>query len=497
MKSALFISLIVLSAVPCLAQSLFSDDPPTDISTDYAFVQSLFPHPAGSDNERVLILFIEERLKDLNVSFQTRDFSQAQTGHSFSRIIEAVIPGQTDEILMIAVPLNHRLDATKEEDGAFGIALLLSLIAHFLDDPPPLTLQFVFLGGEYSPDENQFLGTSYYLASSYPVERQAVLYLLLERFPARLRIMSGGRGIVSPLWLLNALMDSLQASGLPWFIQENRQQIFRTGLVTAATPVAAYLKEGYPAIGIASADPTGESFTGDRAVAFQNAIIRLVESTKDGLPATWDTHYILLPLPNRPVAVPETVYVVVLIALGVMLITFAALRMKMTRKYLTTVRKNFWNIPFFFAASFLLFAAASYVLDGLLAISNIPSLWTTLPLVFFALKVSLFLCLSALLYRLGYRLPFSKNGSFYTAAALFFILLCIVVFAFLNLSFIYYFLWSLLCIFLFSLFRLKRLKVLFFLLSPVAIIAILLNLFLIPELKFCDIVLFNLSLIHI
>jgi hypothetical protein len=118
-------------------------------------------------------------------------------------------------------------------------------------------------------------------------------------------------------------------------------------------------------------------------------------------------------------------------------------------------------------------------------------LWEELPLLFLAFKILLPFFIFMLVFRYFKRLPFSKNGSFYSASALGFLLLDILVLAVLNISFTYYFLWAFVFALLFSIVRLKALKTLFFLASPYWILKSLFELFTLPKLAFCRIVLLS------
>jgi hypothetical protein len=89
------------------------------------------------------------------------------------------------------------------------------------------------------------------------------------------------------------------------------------------------------------------------------------------------------------------------------------------------------------------------------------------------------------------RLPFSRNGSFYSAAALIFLFLDIIVLAIVNISFTYYFLWAFIFALLFAVTPSKPLKLVCFLLSPYWLLKTLVELFAQPSLEFCRFVLLS------
>ncbi len=493
MKTALFFIPFLLSVFFLSAQSQFSNTVDFDSSTDFHFLQSLHPHTEGSSNEKRVIRFIEERLALLRIPVKKTDFSKAAGGHSFSSILEATVPGRLPDTLILVVPLNHDDHAPADEDGSFGIAYGLALLASFRENTPALTVKMVFLGGEFESGGESFLGTEQFLKTFFPEERTALLYLNLKSFPARITLRYGGRGIAAPLWLLRSVIDSLAAAGVPDTVRGIDLPVYRTGLEIAKTPLAAYLRAGIPALTLETSGPpaSGQSFT-DGMRALVGGVARFADSFPSGLPEEWDSHYLLFTFPFLPpLLVSETVYLAVLLAFTFAILAFAVVRIPVLKKYAATLRRNVWNMPFFIAAAFLILLGAGYLLDALLAIRNFPTLWMFVPVLFFLLKLGVFLSIAALLYRLGRRLPFAKKGSFYTAAALLFTVLCIVVVAALNISFAYYFFWPLVCIVAGSLVKRRALKVLIFGISPLPVVLLLAEIFSLSEPRLLSIFLFN------
>jgi hypothetical protein len=141
--------------------------------------------------------------------------------------------------------------------------------------------------------------------------------------------------------------------------------------------------------------------------------------------------------------------------------------------------------------SFLFLAAGTYALQAVLALRRFGGLWTYAPLPFLGLKVCFALFLYAVLYNVFRRLPFPRSGSFYSAAALFFLLVDIAVVAVFNVSFTYYFLWAYLFVFMSVLVRNRYAKALLFLPAPLLGLRGLITVFLTPALPFCHFLLLS------
>ena len=132
---------------------------------------------------------------------------------------------------------------------------------------------------------------------------------------------------------------------------------------------------------------------------------------------------------------------------------FALLTLRKLKRYVRTFVRNIAAIIPLAAVAFLFLAAGTWAARGILAIREFPALWTYAPLEFLGLKISAALFLAAALYNPFRRFPVPRNGSFYSAAALFFLLVEIVVVAVFDITFTSYFLWAFVCVFLSTLAR--------------------------------------------
>jgi hypothetical protein len=492
MRLPALLLLFTISAIPLEAQSPFLEPSSANLITDYLFLQSLHPHEGGSANEKRIAQFIEERLTLLRLPHSESDFSRAEGGHSFSPIIQAAIPGVSRETILIVIPLNHPLAAERADDGSFGLALGLRLLDHFRKNKPPLSLTFVFLGGEYEEGGEPFWGTRHFLRNFYPVERHAVLYLDFKSFPASCNVQYGGRGIVAPLWLVNTGTTALSRAAGPFSIETGRLPVFRPGLETVTTPEEEFLQADLPALLIASGGPATAPPDPGAADRIFAAITDLLTMFPDGIPREWDRHFIFLSLPLLPLlVVSETAYLAGVVFFLLVLLVTLMWNIARLKKYFATLRRNLWNIPLFIAAAFAILLADTILLNLSLLLRDMPTLWTQLPAAFFILKIGVYFSAAALLFRLARVLPFSKNGSFYSAAALVFTVVCVFVVAWINISFVHYFLWSLGCAVLFALGRSRWLKLVCLILFPLPVLVFVFELFAIPELKICEIILFD------
>jgi hypothetical protein len=491
MKKGLFFLLLLFSAL-----NLWPIDGRAEILSrlmaDHSYFENHFPRYEGSTAEKEVLAFIEAKLKSLEVFYNTYDFSESDTSHSFSSCIEAVIPGDKPDTLIIAVPLNHPMEAEELRDGSFSLALALSLIRQAAESRPRLTLRVLFLGAEYGEDNEYPMGSRLFLKDFYPEYRVMVLYLNLLTVPERISIRSGGRGLAAPYWLIERATESLKKAQLFFRVRGNENQVFRIGLDTEKTIIEPFLFAGYPALSLeGDYSPLSPPQVEEWLLSFHIFIDKFLESFDLGIPEEWDRHYLFFQVRGFYLILSEKTYLVLILAVLTSMFLYSLVFTNRLKKYLKILMRKAWTLPLIFVLSFALFLAASWFIHGLLYLRRLPLLWAELPLFFLAFKLSFALITVILLSALLRRLPFSRNGSFYSASALLFLFLDIIILGAMDISFTYYFVWALIFALLFAASPNRIIKLIAFLISPYWLIKSVIELFTLPILEFCRIVLLS------
>jgi hypothetical protein len=476
---------LALTAAPLAAQG-------RRILEDYGVLSALYPRLEGSAAEEKALLYISERLQSLNLSFRRLDFSESDQTHSFSSVIEAEITGKLPDTLILAVPINHPPEAPAESAGAVNIALALGLLEELARNKPTVSVKILFLGAEYGEEPGYPMGSRLFLRDFYPEESVSLIYLNLSSIPSRLYIRAGGRGIASPFWLIDRATAALRSADLFFLVRGNENQLFRFGLKSERTIIEPFLEAGYPALSFEGVPGPGTPGREEAWVeSFLTFFAIFLDSFARGIPEAWDQHYLIFQAREIYFKIAEQSYLAVLIVVLAGLLAYGLSFSRRLKKYLRTLWRNLWNLPVFALVSFVLLLLSTLALEAVLAIRGMTRLWEEIPLLFLAFKLILPFFILMMIFRYFKQLPFSKNGSFYSASALGFLLLDILVLAVLNISFTYYFLWAFVFALLFSIVRLKWLKALFFLASPYWILKSLFELFTLPKLAFCRIVLLS------
>ncbi len=489
-------SLVVSMVFALAARALFSLELPEaaggSLPGDLRVVQSFYPRREGSEGEKRAVAFIESRLASMGVGFTPFDFSESDFEHSFSTCIRVDLPGQSKDTVILAVPLDQQPDARQDSDGSITIAVALDLIRTFHAAPPPVSLTVLFLGAEFGSSDVYPMGSTLFLRDFQPDYRVAVIYLNLRTVPESILVRGGGRGIVTPYWLMNRTVDALRAAGIPYALRGDESQIFRMSSVAEKTAIEPYLKAGYPSVELEGLyGPVSARQAADWMTSFPVFLSTLLQETRAGIPEDWDRHYLLFQAGDYSLIITEKAYIAILIiALAGVLLYSLAFHTGM-RRYMRALARNLPALLPITGIAFLFLFAGTMTLEGLQAIRGFSALWSYAPLPSLVLKACVALLLYSALYNPARRLPFPRNGSFYTAAALLILLIDIAVVAVLNISFTYYFLWAFVFVFLSALVRPRWAKVLLFLPAPFWGIRGLIEVFTMPSLPLCHFLLLS------
>lgn len=471
--------------VPCL---LFAQGVPIPgaetIEGDLKTISSFYPRVEGSKGEKETIAFITRRLTASGTAFSLFDFKQSDSMHSFSSCIRVDAAGRLGDTLIVAVPLNSPGDRKEGDDGSANIALALELLRRLRETPPELSVIVLFLGAEFGAAPEYPMGSALFLSGYQNEHRTAVMYMNFLSVPQRVRVRGGGTGIVSPYWLMDRCVTALEKARIPFVLRGNENQIFRLGLKGGNTIIEPFLSRGYPSISLEGEEPALEpAAVRDRLSAFDSFFSSFLSG--GDIPPEWDRHYLLFQEAGLTFLMTEKAYVAVLLLVLMGALLYSLVFRKGLKKYIRTLIRNSWSIVPILAIPFLFLLISTFALEGILALKGFPTLWAYSPMIFLLLKLCIPLLIYTALSGLIRKIPFSRKGSFYSAATLFFLIVDIVVTAALNISFSFYFLWAFVFMLLAAMTPARWGKFLLF--PPSAFLGIrgLIEVFLMPALPFC------------
>jgi hypothetical protein len=484
-----------------LSHSLFSftslPPPPESILDILEDLDSFFPRYEGSWAEKEVIRYIEKKLSDLKVSYSIDDFTSSDSFHSFSESIRVTLQGREKDSIIFLIPLNHPLDAEKEESGLINIALGLTLINHYSLREPPVTLQFVFLGAEYGDGTMYPLGSTLYLDDFCPDYPVMLLYFAFKNIPKRIIVSGAGRGRITPYWYTIRCSEALREADVPFLISGNKNQIYRLGIAKEKTLIEPFLRARYPSISLSSLNGTSKQISlkekKDWLFSFCTFIDILIQKSVRGIPEYWDQHYLFFQIYDFYLIIRENLILIIFIIVFGIFIIYALIYHNRIKTNIKNFIKYIWMVPLIFAAAFIFLFISTSIIQGILQLRLDFSLWEAYPFLFLLLKGALSVLFFVFCLTFFRSIPIPMKRSFYATLTMFILLVNIFFIAIINISFVYYYIWAFCFIFLAFLVKNRIIRLLLVLPAPYWIIKAVLDFFIfIPEPAFCHIVLFSL-----
>lgn len=493
-------SLILLLIAATAAIDALEIDPER-VAIHAQTVRGFLPRPEASPGELALVEYISSVAEAAGHETTILDFSGFDEAHSFSSVVvvgtgpAALTRPQIDAALLIAVPLNTRDEAPADADRAASLAAVIAAMERASSNTNDrVSITFLFLGAEFGPDPSYPLGSIRFLSGYFPEDPHALLYLDADNLP--LLLDAGGDGVVAPSWLIERTLLAAESSGIEATILPTRTQLQRLGVEDGTTQIDPFLVSGIPAVAIGNGDlgvsaPDLEATPLALARFLDRWVEEFASATGTGVPPIWDKHFLLFRLGPRILVIGERVFLGILLGLLLSTLLYSLLLRRQFARYIRTVGRNIWNLPVLYLLMFGFLSAATYSLELLILVRGFPTVWHYYPGAYMAFKLALAFFLFSVAAQLIRHLPLSKNGSFYSAASLFVLLVDIVLFSIINLSIGFYFMWAYFFAFLFSVVRSRFLKAICLIVSPILLARVAIDVLRGPSLEVTELLLLS------
>lgn len=433
----------------------------------------------NSSEAEELFRYIGTFADNAGILWDWQQISRREQFHSFGRNIRYTIAGEQESRMTIILPYvlppgsdsnqSKEDSSTADSESLESLAAVLSVLESLDGSKPAANLELYFLG---SRDEQK--GIREYLSINRAVLPQAVIYLEAAVEQGNSVILENGdTGIVSPLWLVRHIQQLLENNGISGGLANSRTQLYRIGLARPSE-IGRLLQSELNSIALRFQQSESKSY--DPLARNLQFLHDLILTSGDShiadnadITGLWDQHYLSFNIGSRQFLVNEMLYVQSVLGIILLLLLWLFIFRKRRRKYLKTLGRNFWNLPLLYSAMFAFIFMGSLMVSLVEQLRGIENLWRYLPIPLFLLKIITASFLFTVFFTLIRRFPLSKNGSFYSAAAILILAADVFIFGIININFAYYFLWALLWAFIFSVSRSRLLKSISALLSPLLI----------------------------
>ncbi len=433
-----------------------------DYNLHYNFLDSLPSRGEGSVEESKVFRYILTYAQRLDVDTAIHTFKDLEGDHSYSSIIEVIIPGQSQEEVVYLFPTSQPPFSTKNTLSG-SIALGITLMPILAGQNNLLTSRIVFLGGDR---ETSYIGSQEYLRilQQEPVDRQFI-YSTFDDIPSKMGILTSSNGITTPLYQLELLANSFRDFNVPISLNHTQNQIQRLRIDIETSPLELYLETGYPAIELSQApgergekDPTGI------VRALGSLTLQEVDTTKS------ERNYLALQNASALITIRERTYIFVVGGLFLLFLILSFLRKRKFFRYVLSIRHHLSSLVVITILTFL-----SMILGGalLVAISNlrgIQNFYAYTPLFMILGKLSLALLVILLVKEIIPQHWVIANNSFYSASAIFILGVVAIGVSLLDITLSLYFFFPIMFMVLSILTKKRWIKMLLFLLSLMAMI---------------------------
>ena len=402
-------------------------------------------------------------LNEYSIPCEKRQLLADYGGFGSSLIVQRIHgvtenPNDSAGTFVLAVPLYA--------DFAVDTAMALAMKIKEAPGISSKNIIIAFLGDEQNDLPEEFggiinIGFRDLLTLNDMPENWVLCYLDAETAPEEIIIRHGIRGYVAPLEIVKPLPSHLSSKGIPWSFKIRYNEIYKLGLVEGPAPLFIAWDEEINGFVLSGGEVSGKNRYGqkrpDPVLPGALADVFLEYAGSLSLPILKaDRHYSSFSLPGGRVffLTEELTVILLMITVGLLLLLFMFFSARYHVALIFHVRLFLSHIWIFIILLPLL--TISIKVSGLLYSFFFRSLG---PPAFYALSsipnyfgAGLIVLLAALLFFLPSPLldliRFPRRTQFYGISVVFFVLIGLLIAAFLDFSYVPVFLWAFLFVFL-------------------------------------------------
>jgi len=432
-------------------------------------LKPLFPREENSENEKLLFSYLKKHFQESGMEYKAIDYGESEKYHSFSGGFKVPVEGRLEDTLLIVVPLNNRHNQNANRSGSVNIAVALQLMRIFKQYAPALSVDFIFLGAERGEGFSYPIGSRLLIEDLVPI-KSAVIYMDLTAPGDRIIIHKSSGSDQSPSWLVGSLADYFLANSLSFSSENIETLAFQSGLEKPYSVLETYHQAEIPMVLLQSRISEVNTKPDDQWVnEYIESLLSLILTYGKGFPEEWDRHYLISELGGSIIKIGERESVLLFSLVTAVLVLILLLKSRNLHLNLKRFRNHFWTLPLLFFLTFLYLFLATLIIEELSGMRDYPDFWMTNPLLFILFKLFLALFLYSGFIYLVKGITLSPSHHFYTYSAFLAEIISLITVMILNISFSYFFLWSLIFISLFMMSRNLYLKRVILALTPLPI----------------------------
>ena len=441
-------------------------------------IEQLNPfYPAQEHSEQAAWIqkYIKSRLDKADIPYTEIPLDTLKDCHSFAQNISVVLPGATDQNLVIAVPM-------AEHGSATCTALALEIAEHFSKLEHTSQIHILFLGAD-------FIGAKV-SAQELSDGKHFLFFLDFQGVPDKIMLQTGDREHITPYWMVNSCNSSLRKSKLNFNLKPEQNILYSIGMIPDPSPLDIYLDAGVTSLmmyGKKGEKPQSASIWADSFCRF----IEDFEKQELAQHESEDQNYFIMQLGDIYYILTEFHIMIFFLLVTGFILFYIILHGRQAKRYVHIFLKNFFIVFWTTMMLFIFFQISTWLSELFLKITRLDNQWQTIIPELISLKVLITLVFLVLILPTYSQFKQHNLGNFYSGSAIITALLDMVIFMAIDFSFAAYFTWSLLCIFVFAVAKKRYIKFLFMMLSGLFFIRTIHGILFYPALNLCHDLIFS------
>jgi len=478
----------------------------SSISSDIEYLRNLYPSENNSGQERAVYQFIKERLISLSISYSEQSLDTVAGAHSFSSNIIVDFEGTSNSSIIFAVPVNNL------KDNSLNIAIALKLCEIFSNNIPEKNVKILFLGSEFSRSlldisyllydqelvkeiiersMNEQLGSRTFLQDYFPEYDVCLIYLNIENHESIVEISNITETGQTPLWFIKKSAEEMEKNNINFFI-DLRKNNFYKAKYDLRSQIDIFMENNIPSLYISAADDLNSALLFNRNTSMKQEelaaklVFFLTAMSNDYPKPDWEVNYLIIPFNNKYFFLKEKYNILMYLAFIVIIILFIMKYSINFFRYSRRLFKNFGALIWLFLLCFLSLFFATLTTEFILSLKGTANIWLETPGIVFIIKITtatLFLFFALFLLQV-IKLP--SSGNFYSASAIFLMVINLFIFQFLNITLSFIAMWGLVWTILFSFSKNRLIKTGCLIISYYFIHDTVIYIFMAPAINICD-----------
>lgn len=454
-------------------------------------LSDFYPAEENSSNEKAIMESIRERIETAGLNYHEETLDSLKDCHSFSKNIYGDFNGTTENSIVLAFPI------IGADNSPVNIMTALDAMEKICTRQHSLNIRFAFLGAEYGEGNDYPIGSKVFTQNLYS-EKCILIYFDLSSISDTLIFQTGNNRNITPCRLLRICTDAMDLSGLKYNLRSEQNMLYNIGMIPPSSPLDTYMNAGIPSL-IITSRPSDSTITpqewGER---FTNFISSLTEQADQyDFSESPDLNYLTLRWNGNYFILSGLYILLFFLAVSALIIFYIVFHARQAKFYIKKIYESFYIIPCTIIIILIILSISTGLTKLFLNLIGLDKCWQGIAGSVFIFKILVALTLLIFFSPAFRHYKKFKLGNFYTGSAILTAIIDLFIFTIIDFSLSLHFIWGLFWIFIFTIFKRRRVKFLCFLLAGTFMFLTIHGIFFYPALNLCENLIFSSSMVNL